>query len=72
VFKAAPEKKQPLSVPASPIETGFGRIMDVSAKLRTTIHFKKIVDSLSALPVLSPRDSVILNGALDSLKQLNP
>lgn len=72
VFRAPPEKKQPLTLPSSTLDKGFGQIMDVTTRLQTTIRYKRLVDSLSVLPSLSSRDSLALSGALDSLKKLNP
>ncbi|WEA01722.1 hypothetical protein [Mucilaginibacter sp. SJ] len=72
VFRAPAEKKAPATVPVSPLDNGFGQIMDLTGKLQTTIRYKRLVDSLSVKQKLSSGDSTALNGALDSLKKLNP
>ncbi|MDB5143366.1 MAG: hypothetical protein JWQ66_2079 [Mucilaginibacter sp.] len=65
--KVAPVTKKAIN----PVGDGFDRIMRASEQLRETIELKRLVDSISSKKLLSEKDSVALDSALDRLREIN-
>lgn len=67
-----PDKVNPVRVKAiNPVGEGFDRIMRASEQIRQTILLKHMVDSITSKKILTGKDSVALDSALDRLKEIN-
>ena len=66
-----PEKPSPQKVRVSPVEDGFGQIMQATGKIRETIRLKHLVDSITSKKQLSAADTTALDSALSRLQQIH-
>jgi hypothetical protein len=67
-----PEKVTPVQKKAiNPVGEGFDRILRASEQLRETITLKRLVDSISSKKLLTGKDSIALDSALDRLREIN-
>jgi hypothetical protein len=60
---------QPAKV--NPVQDGFSEIMQATAKIRTTLRLKHLVDSISTKKQLSAADSIALDSALSQLQRIH-
>jgi hypothetical protein len=67
---AAPGQKRSQVKSHHPLDEGFSRILETGEALKQTLGLKRKVEGLLAKGRLSPTDSVVLDGALDSLRLL--
>ena len=67
-----PEPEQPaIRNNANPVETGFDQILQTTGNIKEILQLKNLVDSLSAKPHLTAKDSIQLNSALDRLSKIH-
>jgi hypothetical protein len=71
VFRHPDKSVPPVKKAVNPVGEGFDRIMHASEQIRQTITLKHWVDSLSSKKVLTGKDSVALDSALDRLRAIN-
>jgi hypothetical protein len=64
-----PEKAKPRQQ-SEVLNSGFDRILAAGAALKTTIHLRRQVDSITAKKVLNSADSTTLERDLDSLQHI--
>lgn len=64
------KKKQVARQQPKVLDDGFARILETGAALRQTLTLKQEVETILAKSKLTHRDSLALEGALDSLQQL--
>jgi hypothetical protein len=57
-------------IKASPVQDGFDQIIDATAKLKRTLEWKHLIDSLSSKKVLNAQDSIALDSALNGLQSI--
>lgn len=55
----------------SPAGEGFERISHASAQILETMKLKQLIDSLTAKKILSEKDTLALDSALDRLREIN-
>lgn len=67
---AAPKPAVVISPHPHSLDEGFGRILETGATLQRTLALKKEVENTLAKGRLSHADSLLLETALDSLRQL--
>ena len=66
-----PEKAKVTAVKkVNPVEDGFNQIIQATGNIRETMKLKKLVDSLAAKKILSGKDSISLDSALDRLSKI--
>jgi hypothetical protein len=71
VFRQPDKLKSPALKAMSPVRDGFDKIMLTSERLRETIALKRVIDSIATKNKLTAKDSVVLDSALDRLREIN-
>ena len=76
-FTVFRQKENPDAVAASvktprPVEDGFSEILKATGQLQETLGLKHLIDSLTARKVLTARDSLLLDSALERLQHIHP
>ena len=68
--KMVPPEKVTARPQSEALNSGFDHILAAGAALRTTIHLRRQVDSITAKKVLTKADSITLVRDLDSLQHI--
>jgi hypothetical protein len=63
-------KSKPFPVKMSPVQEGFSAIIIAGEKLKKTMALKSLVDSLTSKKLLTAKDSLTLDSALDRLQSI--
>ena len=69
-FRYRDKAKPKATAKVSPVGDGFSQIFQAGEKLKMTLALKHMVDSLSARKLLSAKDSLLLDSALDRLQSI--
>ncbi|RYD92806.1 MAG: hypothetical protein EOP50_12155 [Sphingobacteriales bacterium] len=69
--KMVPPEKTKAQPQSEVLNSGFDHILAAGAALKTTIHLRRQVDSITAKQVLNKSDSITLVRDLDSLQHIH-
>jgi hypothetical protein len=74
-FTVFRHREEPVHVavkkPVNPVTDGFSRIIAATGRLKETLDLRHVVDSLSRKNTLSAQDSLVLDSALNRLRQID-
>ena len=68
--KMVPPEKAKAQPQSEVLNNGFDHILEAGAALKTTIHLRRQIDSITAKQVLNKSDSITLVRDLDSLQHI--